>query len=225
MAALHDAMIPIEDLAEVFSDVTPLPQNDGPDRVCVIQYPTAFALAYNYMRAIWQSGEKSGTSYWSVDVGCVFLPMNPLIKFFITHTERTLKLSATCAKLNPANYTVWHYRRECLRAMGLATHRDVVQTDLALAAALGGPNPKNYQVCVSVFLTVIPSIYPHGSQNISFPRSVFADLVPPSGVIGDPWSPGVLQVGAGVHSGCLERGRQKLSCLVVPAMDFGDGGR
>jgi hypothetical protein len=30
--------------------------------VCVIQYPTAFALAYNYMRAIWKTNEKSGTN-------------------------------------------------------------------------------------------------------------------------------------------------------------------
>lgn len=58
--ALYSAMIPIEDLSEVFADVTPLPQNDGGDRVCVIQYPTSFALAYNYMRAIWKSNEKSG---------------------------------------------------------------------------------------------------------------------------------------------------------------------
>jgi hypothetical protein len=59
---LLDAMIPIEDLTDVFADVTPLPQNNGLDRVCVIQYPTAFALAYNYMRAIWKTNEKSGTN-------------------------------------------------------------------------------------------------------------------------------------------------------------------
>ncbi|KAG7358312.1 protein prenyltransferase alpha subunit repeat-containing protein [Nitzschia inconspicua] len=119
MAALNDAMIPIEDLSQVFSDMTPLPQNDGSDRVCVIQYPTAFALAYNYMRAIWQSKEMS---------------------------QRALKLTATCAKLNPANYTVWHYRRQCLKDLGLASNEDAVRQDLALAAALGGPNPKNYQI-------------------------------------------------------------------------------
>ena len=60
VTSLHDAMIPIEDLVDVFADVTPLSQNDCSDRVCVIQYPTAFALAYDYMRAIWKTNEKSG---------------------------------------------------------------------------------------------------------------------------------------------------------------------
>lgn len=53
-------MIPAGDISEVFSDLSPIPQNDGPDRVCTIQYPSAFSLAYNYMRAVWAAKEKSG---------------------------------------------------------------------------------------------------------------------------------------------------------------------
>jgi hypothetical protein len=58
---LFDAMLSIEELTDVFSDLKPLPQNDsGEERVCVIQYPSAFVLAYNYMRAVWNCNEMSG---------------------------------------------------------------------------------------------------------------------------------------------------------------------
>ena len=54
-------MLSVEDIPEVFQDLAPIPQNDGPDRVCVIEYPSAFTLAYNYMRAVWAAKELSGT--------------------------------------------------------------------------------------------------------------------------------------------------------------------
>lgn len=112
-------MLSVQDIPEIFHDLTPIPQNDGPDRVCVIQYPSAFTLAYNYMRAVWAAKELS---------------------------ERALKLSATCLKLNPANYTVWNFRRQCLQFLGLTKNKASVQNDLDLAASLGGKNPKNYQI-------------------------------------------------------------------------------
>ena len=62
------------------------------------------------------------------------------------NTERALKLSATCLKMNPANYTVWHYRRQCLQFLGHSSDKTSVQNDLNLASLLGGSNPKNYQV-------------------------------------------------------------------------------
>lgn len=112
-------MLSVSEIPEIFSDLTPIPQNDGPDRVCVIQYPSAFALAYNYMRAVWAAKECS---------------------------ERALKLTATCLKFNPANYTVWNFRRQCLKFLGLTSDKAAVQKDLDLAGALGGSNPKNYQI-------------------------------------------------------------------------------
>jgi len=112
-------MLSVEDIPEVFQDLAPIPQNDGPDRVCVIEYPSAFTLAYNYMRAVWAAKELS---------------------------ERALKLSATCLKLNPANYTVWSFRRQCLQFLGLTSDKTSVQNDLDLAASLGGSNPKNFQI-------------------------------------------------------------------------------
>ena len=58
----NKTMLAVTDIPEVFQDLSPIPQNDGPDRVCVIQYPSAFILAYNYMRAVWAAKELSGTS-------------------------------------------------------------------------------------------------------------------------------------------------------------------
>lgn len=55
-------------------------------------------------------------------------------------------MTATCLKFNPANYTVWNYRRQCLQNLGLTSDKAAVQQDLDLAASLGGSNPKNYQI-------------------------------------------------------------------------------
>ena len=54
-------MMKVEDLNTVFSDVTPIPQDDGPNPVCVIAYKEDFKQAYDYMRAILKADERSGT--------------------------------------------------------------------------------------------------------------------------------------------------------------------
>jgi hypothetical protein len=53
-------MLSVESLPEVFSDLKPIPQDDGDAPVCVISYPAPFAMAYNYMRAVWKQKEFSG---------------------------------------------------------------------------------------------------------------------------------------------------------------------
>ena len=53
-------MIPVEEISTVFDDLDPIPQDDGPEPVCVIQYPTSFVISYNYMRAVWKFNEFSG---------------------------------------------------------------------------------------------------------------------------------------------------------------------
>ena len=47
-------LVTVEEIQDLFSDVKPVPQDDGPDPVCVISYPPAFSLAYDYMRARWE---------------------------------------------------------------------------------------------------------------------------------------------------------------------------
>ncbi len=109
MTTLSISTLPI-----VFHDVTPLPQDDGPHPVCVIDYKPDFETAHDYLRAVLKRNEK---------------------------TERTLALTGICLTFNPANYTVWHYRREILKELG-----SDVQAELSWSADLGGSNPKNYQL-------------------------------------------------------------------------------
>ncbi|XP_012230501.1 protein farnesyltransferase/geranylgeranyltransferase type-1 subunit alpha [Linepithema humile] len=97
-----------------WSDVTPLPQDDGPHPVVAIAYSEKFKDAYDYFRAILKSGEKS---------------------------ERTLALTETCIWLNPANYTVWQYRREILKALEKNLYEELKYTDRMIKY-----NSKNYQV-------------------------------------------------------------------------------
>jgi len=119
----------IEEIPEVFSDIEPVDILDD-DGVAAIAYSEPFRIAFGYWRAVLQQDERS---------------------------ERTLKLTATCLQLNPANYTVWHFRRLCLDAVHHPQQEEqqssssepdfsYVPADLELAALLGGDNPKNYQI-------------------------------------------------------------------------------
>lgn len=70
--------------------------------------------AYDYFRAILKSGEKS---------------------------ERVLALTEDCAWLNPANYTVWQYRRETLEEL----NKDL-KAELKFIGKVINFHTKNYQV-------------------------------------------------------------------------------
>ena len=57
------------------------------------------------------------------------------------YSPRTLALTANVIDLNAANYTAWHFRRQCLKAMG-----SDLTAELAFVASIAGDNPKNYQI-------------------------------------------------------------------------------
>ncbi|XP_045450044.1 protein farnesyltransferase/geranylgeranyltransferase type-1 subunit alpha-like [Melitaea cinxia] len=97
-----------------WSDVTPVPEDDGPTPVVVIAHSEKFEDVYNYFRAVLKSNEVS---------------------------ERALQLTKDAVEFNPANYTVWQYRRDLLQALGTD-----LTSELAYVESVIKQSPKNYQV-------------------------------------------------------------------------------
>ncbi|XAR71146.1 Protein farnesyltransferase [Bertholletia excelsa] len=81
-----------------WSDVTPLPQDDGPNPVVPIAYKEEFSETMDYFRAVYLADERS---------------------------PRTLQLTSEAIHLNPGNYTVWQFRRLILEALHADLHDEL----------------------------------------------------------------------------------------------------
>lgn len=57
------------------------------------------------------------------------------------YSERALTLTKDALRLNAANYTVWHYRRDILKHLGLDLNEELAYVEEVIL-----DNPKNYQV-------------------------------------------------------------------------------
>jgi len=108
---------PMTSLAENFSDIVPVPQDDGPRPVVLINYDPTFRATMDIFRAVLKSDELSA---------------------------RALTLTADVIDLNAANYTAWHFRRRCLQAIG--SDGSDYRAELEYVSAIAGDNPKNYQI-------------------------------------------------------------------------------
>ncbi|KAJ1422630.1 hypothetical protein B484DRAFT_332146, partial [Ochromonadaceae sp. CCMP2298] len=75
---------------DVWADVTPVPQEDGPNPVVKINYSAEFTKLMDIFRAVVLLGE---------------------------YSERALDLTEELLEQNAANYSVWQYRRQCLQTL------------------------------------------------------------------------------------------------------------
>lgn len=97
-----------------WADIVPILQDDGEHPIVAIAYSPKFREVFDYFRAILAHKEKS---------------------------QRALELTADALRLNPANYTVWQYRRDILRALESDLYEELEYLDEVIR-----DNAKNYQV-------------------------------------------------------------------------------
>nr|CAG4644079.1 EOG090X08PK [Lepidurus arcticus] len=95
-------------------DVQPLSFEEGDFPIVAIAYSEKFKDVFGYFRAVLLANEKS---------------------------QRALDLTKDAAELNPANYTVWQYRRILLRHLNVD-----LNTELKYLRHVMEEHPKNYQV-------------------------------------------------------------------------------
>ncbi|KAL0205195.1 hypothetical protein P9112_000502 [Eukaryota sp. TZLM1-RC] len=99
-----------------YSDLTKdtIPPTNGPYPIAPIDFSDEFIDVMSYFNALLQKSELS---------------------------QRSLDITSDVIRLNPANYTAWHFRRRCLYHLGAN-----LLEELDHCRTFARSNPKNYQI-------------------------------------------------------------------------------
>eukprot|EP01036_Dinobryon_divergens_P022186 gene22186-30426_t len=81
-------------------------------------------------------------------------------------SARALNLTSELLEFNPANYTVWQYRRDCLRALSADLSQEIEYMD-----NFAEDNPKNYQIWYH--RRAVVEMLGDGSREMEFTSKVF----------------------------------------------------
>src|SRR5688500_6087992 len=101
-----------------WSDVRPIPQEEPLIPVVQIMYSNDFVDAMDMFRGVLSMELKD---------------------------ERALWLTGKVILLNSANYTAWHYRRQCILALKTRV-LDIIDEEYMFLKKMATESPKNYQL-------------------------------------------------------------------------------
>eukprot|EP01035_Chromulina_nebulosa_P021118 gene21118-27364_t len=103
-----------DDFDVIWSDTIPIPQDEDPNALVAIQYSPIYRKLMDLFRAVIKKGE---------------------------YSERVLDLTERILDINAANYTIWQYRRDCLRTLN-----SDLEDEFEFMDSFAEENPKNYQI-------------------------------------------------------------------------------
>ncbi|KAG0717201.1 Protein farnesyltransferase/geranylgeranyltransferase type-1 subunit alpha [Chionoecetes opilio] len=129
-----------------WADVTPVPQDDGPNAVVKIAYTDGYSDVYDYLRAVVKKGELSERALYLTEDAInmnaanytVWQYRRKILKNLASNLEQELNFCREMIEMNPKNYQVWHHRRVIVEWLGDGTK------ELRLTEIIFSQDAKNY---------------------------------------------------------------------------------
>lgn len=106
-----------QQLKALFADLPPTPQDDGPNPLVPIAYPSSYVTLMSLFRSVCQKLE---------------------------YSSRAIQLTSLILPLNPGHYTVWKHRLDCVLHLGLDA--GTLCSELEFVELMCTDNLKCYQV-------------------------------------------------------------------------------